>query len=173
MAEIHRAGFTADGMTRQASFKGLREDKPAQEVEAERPTPERSPRLASRWWARCTPERSRRVVRSPLSGVTLTHADKPLWPDAGDGKPVTKLDLARYCEVVGRWLLRHVQGRRCSVVRMPDGIDGHQKFFQRHTGQNRSPLISAVMVQGEREAYIEFDSGAALVAAAQAGAVEL
>ena len=87
--------------------------------------------------------------------------------------PVTKLDLASYYEAVGDWLLRHIQGRPCSIVRMPDGIDGHQKFFQRHTGQNQSPLITEVTIPGEREAYVELDSVEALIAAAQAGAVEL
>ncbi len=173
VAEIHHAGFTADGMTRQASFKGLREDKPAEEVEAERLTPE--PAIAPREPVAGTVHARTVTPRGsvPVLGVTVTHADKPLWPDGGDGKPVTKLELASYYEAVGDWLLRHIQGRPCSIVRMPDGIDGHQKFFQRHTGQNQSPLITEVTIPGERQAHIELDSVEALIAAAQAGAVEL
>ena len=37
VAEVDYAGWTADGLLRQASFKGIREDKPAAEVGVPRP----------------------------------------------------------------------------------------------------------------------------------------
>jgi bifunctional non-homologous end joining protein LigD len=169
VAEIEFAGFTADGNVRQASFKGLREDKPAAEVEAE--TPAASTELAELKPARpaaAKPKAGGNVVM----GVVLSNPDKPLWPDDGKGRPITKLDLARYLEEVGPWMMRHIRGRPCSIIRTPDGIFGDQRFFQRHAGKGSSSLISEVQVFGDHKPYIQLDRIEALAATAQIGAVE-
>jgi len=173
VAEIQYAGFTADGALRQAAFKGLRDDKPAAEVEAETPASASTTQISMP----APPTRPTKTVvargSASVMGVTVTHADKPLWPDAHDGDPVAKLDLADYYAAVGEWMLPHVKGRPCSMIRMPDGINGAQNFFQRHAAKGQSALITQVEVWGDHKPYIQFDSVEALVAAAQTGALEL
>ncbi len=173
VAEIQYAGFTGDGSIRQASFKGLREDKPATDVEAETPAPAATTDVSE---PAPVMVRTKTVIPRgsvPVMGVTISHADKSLWPDANDGKPVTKLELAQYYEAVGEWMLPHLRGRPCSMIRMPDGIGGAQNFFQRHSAKGQSSLITEVEVWGDRKPYIQFDRVEALVAAAQTGALEL
>ncbi|MBV8593607.1 MAG: DNA ligase D, partial [Caulobacteraceae bacterium] len=132
VAEIEYAGFTGDGSLRQASFKGLRQDKPAEEVEAEAPAkPEITATVPVRSAAK-TPAGS-----SAVMGVALSNPDKTLWPDDGAGAPATKRDLALYFEAVSAWMLPHLKGRPCSVIRAPDGIAG-ECFFQRHAMKGTS-----------------------------------
>jgi bifunctional non-homologous end joining protein LigD len=187
VAEIEFAGWTEGGNIRQAAFKGLREDKPAREVQAETPAAveaaePRAPRASrsARGKHAARPgkheadhgSRATRRASGSILGVTISNPDKVLWPDAGDGRPVTKREFAEYLAAVGDWMLPHIEGRPCSLVRCPDGIGG-QRFFQRHAMPGLSSLISLARVSGHRKPYVQVDRVEALAALAQIAALEL
>jgi bifunctional non-homologous end joining protein LigD len=119
-----------------------------------------------------------RVKRAPKAataerrGVAISKADKELWPAAAGEPAVTKADLAAYYDAVCAWMLPHVRGRPCSIIRAPDGIHG-ERFFQRHPMRGASEQITRVKVKGVAEPYVQFDSVGALVAAAQIAVVEM
>ena len=175
VAEIEVGGWSSDGLVRQASFKGLREDKPAIEVVAEMPiadVKELTPMPARTQDQPSTTVRKGTKRDPVVMGVAISNPDKALWPNDGAGQPVTKFDLAQYFEAVGPWMLKHLEGRPCSIVRAPDGING-QHFFQRHAMAGMSKLLNLVKVSGDHEAYVQIDRLEGLAAVAQLGGVEL
>ena len=175
VAEIEFAGWTGSGNIRQAAFKGLRRDKPANEVEAERPKMVKMVKPAP---AKTSPVRKARAVAptsgggSKVMGVVISKPDKALWPESAGQEPVTKLELAQYFESVGGWMIEHLKGRPCSIVRAPDGISG-ETFFQRHAMQGTSEFLALTKVSGDRKPYLQIDQVEGLAAVAQIGGVEL
>ncbi|RWK57384.1 DNA ligase D [Mesorhizobium sp.] len=121
VAEVEFRAWTADGILRHASFRGLREDKPAMEIVRE--TPKTS---------KAAPQPQRRTVK-------LTHPDRLYWPDAG----VTKEGLADYYAEVWRYASPYIVGRALALVRCPNGISGEQ-FFQKHAWKGLNPNIVLV-----------------------------
>ncbi|MBV8536963.1 MAG: DNA ligase D, partial [Alphaproteobacteria bacterium] len=151
IAEVAFAGWTHDGVLRQASFKGLRDDKTAADVTV-RAEPVARPRPSG-----------------PLQvmGVTISNPDKVLWPDDG----ITKRELAEYLAAVSARMVPFLKDRPVSIIRAPDGL-GRQTFFQRHAGRGTSALIRLIRVPGEEKPYISVGDAAGLIAMAQMGAVE-
>jgi bifunctional non-homologous end joining protein LigD len=186
VAEIEFAGWTEGGNVRQAAFKGLRDDKPASEVRAEMPVTAGAADFNLKTVTAVSRGARGKRARSDISsatgthdgapnvvmGVTISKPDKVFWPDAGDGRPVTKLDLARYYEAASTWLMPHIEGRPCSIIRAPDGLGG-ETFFQRHAMAGMSGLFDLARVSGDRQPYVVINHAEALAAVAQSGGVEL
>lgn len=121
VAEIEFRAWTADGNLRHASFRGLREDKPAKEIVRE------------------TPKTSKAAPKPQRRSVKLTHPDRLYWPDQG----VTKEGLADYYAEVWRYASPYIVGRALALVRCPNGISGEQ-FFQKHAWKGLNPNIVLV-----------------------------
>jgi len=153
VAEVEFRAWTADGHLRHASFRGLREDKPAEDVVREAPAGKRQ--------AKEKPQR--RTVR-------LTHPDRIYWPDAG----VTKEGLADYYAEVWRHIAPHIVGRPLALLRAPSGIDG-QRFFQKHAWKGVNPHIRLVDDPADRqgEPLIAIDDFDGLIGLVQSAVLEI
>lgn len=167
-AEVEFRSWTGERILRQASFEGLREDKPADEVVREEPA-SAMPKTR-RPAARNAPATMGHARESERGGaaVSLTSPDKQLWPD----DHVTKQDLLDHYERVWPRMKPFVVNRPLALVRAPDGIEG-QRFFQKHAspGMHAAVKRMADPKDGEELLYIEdFDGLAAL---AQLGVVEV
>jgi bifunctional non-homologous end joining protein LigD len=71
--------------------------------------------------------------------VTVTHPDKPLFPELG----LTKADLVRYYLAVAPGALRGVAGRPMVLKRFVKGID-EEAFFQKRAPEKRPPYVDVV-----------------------------
>ena len=103
----------------------------------------------------------------PASEVVLTHPDRLYWPDEG----VSKQALADYYAAVWPFMAPYLVNRPLALLRLPDGIKGHQRFFQKHAWKGMNPHIEEVAdpeeIDGEKLLRIvDFDGLTALVQSA-------
>ena len=158
VAEIEHGGYTDSGSLRQAAFKGLREDKPATEVDT-------APQEAAK------PAKPSGKARAVVAGLTISNPDRVLWP-AADGHPaITKLELVQFYEAAAERILPHVADRPVSIIRAPEGIGG-EVFFQRHAMPGSNPRLKLIDVK-ERKPYVGVVDVGGLVAIGQSGGLEL
>jgi bifunctional non-homologous end joining protein LigD len=161
VAEVEFRAWTDSGILRQASFQGLREDKPADDVVKEVPV------ASSR---KKTTVKQKKPERLPMpdTSVQLSNAGKLLWPKA----KISKQDLLEYYGSVWPRMEPFIVNRPLSLLRAPDGIGG-QLFFQKHASPGMHPAIFIMddPVDKQQHLYIRnFDGLAALV---QLGVVEI
>lgn len=151
VVEVSFTEWTADGRLRHPVFQGVREDKPPSDVRREEPRMSQ-PRTPSATRAgdtpkgRATPRRAAKSATSSapvtVAGVTISHPDRVVYPEAG----ITKADLARHFERIAPLLLPHAGGRPLALVRCPEGIS-RQCFFQKHWPGDPPASIDAVPIR--------------------------
>ncbi len=158
VAEIEHGGYTESGALRHAAFKGLRDDKTAEDVTDAPQAP-------------AAPQVPRKNGKVSVAGVAISSPDKVLWPGSDGRPPITKADLARYYEAAAERLLAHVADRPVSIIRAPDGIEG-ETFFQRHAMAGSNPRLKLIDVKA-RTPYVAVVDVGGLAAVAQSGGLEL
>jgi bifunctional non-homologous end joining protein LigD len=106
VCEVEFAEWTHDGRLRSPTYKGLREDKSAEEVRREEPITD--------------------TVKKGTRELKLSNLDKVFFPVEG----ITKGDLLEYYRAVAPVLVPHLKDRPFTMVRWPDGIEAG-RFFQK------------------------------------------
>jgi bifunctional non-homologous end joining protein LigD len=178
VAQIAFATWTTDNLVRQAAFKGLREDKAADEVVREESASlEQSSHAPTRKIAAKVVRKSQLAPKpagdsAGLEGFHLTHPNKQLDEASG----LNKRDLANYYLGVADYLLPQIAGRPLSVVRCPEGST-RPCFFQKHVGIGLPDGVDTVPVRDRKtaaiERYIAVSSAEGLVGLAQMGGLEI
>jgi bifunctional non-homologous end joining protein LigD len=149
VAEVEFRGWTGGGVLRQASFKGLREDK--------------DPRDIVRETTRAEPAGQPRGSR-----VALTHPDRLLWPEAG----ITKEGLRDYYAEAWPMIAPHVTHRPLALVRCPMGIKA-ACFFQKHAWKGMPDSIRQYEDPKDAERVLGVDDLDGLLALVQSSVLEI
>ncbi len=173
VAEIQFSHWTRERILRHSVYRGLRADKPAQEVEREVPLSAAavaaalSQPSASKAVAAGGPRRggSKRAARTAELPYTITHEtkrhteievegatlrlsnrDKVLYPQTG----FTKGDLIDYYARIGPVLLGHLKGRPLTLKRYPDGVEG-EYFYEKRCPAHKPEWVRTAPVWSERQ----------------------
>jgi len=160
VAEVAFSEWTRDGHLRHPVFHGLRMDKPAEQIDVEKPAKPAKPAKAAK---------AVNAAAAGLEGLRITHGERVIDQETG----ITKLDLLHYYASAAGVMLAHLQNRPLAMLRLPEGVGG-EAFFQKHA--------DAREIAGMRQMDPTYDPGhaallvadepLALLSAVQMNAVE-
>ncbi|MFC3199985.1 DNA ligase D [Parapedobacter deserti] len=185
VCEVNYAEVTSEGLFRQASFKGLREDKDADEVvmesavdteaavsKADNDTVNTATKPAKRERRTLLNPREETQTRK-VNGKELkfTNLSKVYWPDDG----ITKRDMFNYYHRIAEYILPYLKDRPMSLNRFPNGIKG-PSFYQKDVKgkapewANTYPYVTS---EDEHKEYLVGDDEATLLWMASLGCIEM
>lgn len=105
-----------------------------------------------------------------VAGIRISHPERPIYPELG----VSKLDLVRYYEEIGEWIVPHLWGRPLTLVHCPAGIGG-PCMFMKHAKAWGPTALRRVRIQEKTKVgeYLVADKVSGIIALAQMGIVEI
>jgi bifunctional non-homologous end joining protein LigD len=137
VAEIEFRQWTNDRILRHSVYKGLREDKPAEEVRLETEAPQPYEILRE----------TKHATEIEVEGRTLklTNRAKVMYPRTG----FTKGELIDYYAAIAPVLLPHLAGRPLTLKRYPDGVEG-EHFYEKRCPAHRPAWVRTAPIESER-----------------------
>jgi bifunctional non-homologous end joining protein LigD len=146
VAEVEFREWTDGGQLRAPSYKGLRDDKPAELVVREEAN----------------------AILAEVGGrqVKLSNLDKVLYPEVG----FAKRDIIDYFARIAPVVLAHLEGRALTLKRYPNGVDA-AFFYEKNAPKHRPEWVTTARV-GSID-YVVVDHEATLVWLANLADLEL
>jgi bifunctional non-homologous end joining protein LigD len=152
VCEVSYTEVTSDGVMRHPSFEGMRDDKNATEVKAEKAKPvgqvvkkENSvlhkkniirPTNGKELKTLVNPSEKQQVKKISGKELTFTNLHKIYWPK----EKITKGDVINYYYQVAPYMLAYMKDRPQSLNRHPNGING-ESFYQKNIAGKFPPWI--------------------------------
>jgi len=165
IAEVEFSDWTRERILRHSSYKGLRFDKPATDVEMETPPVQRTRASRPDETASSRSRRARsgrkpagacpyEVVRETKThtyievqgrSLRLSNRGKVLYPRAG----FTKGALIDYYAAIAPVLLPHLAGRPLTLKRYPNGVE-RPHFYEKRCPAHRPDWVKTAPIWSER-----------------------
>lgn len=195
VVEIEYAQITSENLLRQASFKGVREDKNARDVvfeekfnkefmknfEREKVVDKMSKKDNKKKEKKLNMQEkgiknnkkinnNSKKHENILVGVEISNPQKILFEDCG----VKKIDLANYYLSMSKRMLKFVENRVLSVVRCHGQVGEKNTFFKKHpnTKIEGEKIVEIENSEGENKQYFYVENQVGLIGEVQLGTIE-
>jgi bifunctional non-homologous end joining protein LigD len=185
---VEFAEWTADGLLRQAAYKGVEAGRDPRSVHRERAVATAKATAAAEREHAVTPATGAGAELAALDAldkegtwvvdgheIRVTNLEKVLFPARDGGDPVTKRDLLRYHVAIAPTMIPYLERHGLTVQRFPNGIE--QKGFWQKDLPGHAPawITRWTYDHGEDgpKDYAVVDSAATLAWLAQEAAMEL
>lgn len=159
LAEIKFTEWTKDKLLRQASYKGLREDKNPKDVKRE---------IAEQ--VELEEEQIELKVKDTVNeGLKITNPSKIIFTEPD----ITKEQVIDYYKSVSHLMLPYVKNRILSIVRCPKGV-AQACFYKKHSMAGIKGIVTLPMINKnqEMEEYFYIDEAFGILQEAQMGTLE-